>query len=102
MTTHHTELPRDLPQELSSTGRQTVASLREQLRRMQTAGRADSPERISSGVAAMDRMLPDAGYLPGNLVEFVSDGDGDATRWMSLNLASTRAMKALIERSVSW
>ncbi len=67
---------------------QTVTALRDQIRRMQHAQRAADPTLISSGFEAIDRMLPDGGYLPGALVEFVSDAEGDAARWMSLHLVS--------------
>lgn len=60
-------------------------ALRQQIRQIERGGRALDPARIGAGLPELDALLPDGGYLPGSLVEFVAGGVGDAALWLSLD-----------------
>ena len=48
-----------------------IQRLQNQIRQAETAGRVDDGACISSGCAAIDRILPAGGYLPGTLVQWL-------------------------------
>lgn len=82
---------------------QTLTALQQRIRRVELGSRgweldtAAPPRGISSGLAAIDRLLPEGGYLPGTLIEWLVPGRGGRTagfgaEWLALLLAR-RAMQ---------
>ncbi len=70
----------------------TIDRLRHQIEHLQQTSNASQQPYISTGNELLDRLLPDRGYRPGTLVEFVYGEPGDAALWMSLQLL-TQTMK---------
>lgn len=66
-----------------------VDRLRNRIRKFETAGRMDAGSCVSSGCAAMDRMLPGGGYPRGALVQWLTGG-GQGAGCLSL-LAAKQA-----------
>ncbi|WP_417739196.1 ImuA family protein [Rosistilla oblonga] len=60
-----------------------LSSLRKQLRRVEAARRPES-QAISSGIEPLDALLPQAGYPPGSLVEWIDVGHAGGAAWLSL------------------
>ena len=54
--------------------REVMAELQRQIRQIETQDRPDRSVTISSGVPAIDAVLPGGGYARGSLVEWLSDG----------------------------
>ena len=65
-----------------------ISQLRNQIRSVETAGRVGGQARVSSGCAAIDRLLPEGGYQRGTLVQWLTGG-GQAADYLSL-LAAKR------------
>ena len=67
--------------------------LREEIRQVETAGRAALYDQhvISGGVAALDQLLPDGGYAPGSLVEWLAPVAGCGAELLGLLLARSAA-----------
>lgn len=63
-----------------------IDHLRNRIRKVETAGRIDDGSRISSGCAAVDRLLPEGGYQRGTLVQWLTGG-GHGADYLSLLLA---------------
>jgi protein ImuA len=55
---------------------ETVLALQKAIRQWEVGGRADDWPRVSSGCAALDRLLPDGGLRRGTLVEWFGGGLG--------------------------
>ena len=66
-----------------------ISQLRNQIRSVETASRADGQARVSSGCAVIDRLLPEGGYQRGTLVQWLTGG-GQAADYLSL-LAARQA-----------
>ena len=60
-----------------------IKNLQTQIHRAETAHRANPGETISTGCAAMDRLLPGHGYAKGTLVQWLSNG-GYGVDYLSL------------------
>lgn len=60
--------------------------LRNQIRGVETAGRMDDGVRVSSGCAAIDRLLPGSGYQRGTLIQWLTSG-GQGADYLSLLVA---------------
>lgn len=60
--------------------------LRNQIRSVETAGRIDDGIRVSSGCAAIDRLLPGSGYQRGTLIQWLTSG-GQGADYLSLLVA---------------
>jgi len=60
-----------------------IDRLRNRIRRVETAGRIDDGVRVSSGCAAIDRLLPVGGYQRGTLVQWLTGG-GQGADYLSL------------------
>jgi protein ImuA len=60
--------------------------LRNQIRSVETAGRIDDGVRVSSGCAAIDRLLPGSGYQRGTLIQWLTSG-GQGADYLSLLVA---------------
>lgn len=60
--------------------------LRAQIRGVETAGRMHEGVRVSSGCAAVDRLLPENGYQRGTLVQWLTGG-GQGADYLSLLVA---------------
>ena len=60
--------------------------LRNQIRNVETAGRIDDGIRVSSGCAAIDRLLPGSGYQRGTLIQWLTSG-GQGADYLSLLVA---------------
>jgi protein ImuA len=74
-----------------------LATLRENIRRIEGVrppGSARAP--LSSGCPPLDRLLPEAGFPPGALVEWLSDGEGGGAE----TLAMLTAREALVRGGV--
>lgn len=73
--------------------------LREGIRQVETAGRATLYDQrvISGGVPALDQLLPDGGYPPGSLVEWLAPLAGCGAELLGLLLA--RSAAGLLARS---
>ena len=67
-----------------------VSQLRNQIRSVETAGRVDGQARVSSGCAAIDRLLPGSGYQRGTLVQWLTGG-GQSADYLSLLTAKQAA-----------
>lgn len=65
--------------------------LRNQIRRVETAGRMDDGVSVSSGCAAIDRLLPGSGYQRGTLIQWLTSG-GQGADYLSL-LAAREACR---------
>jgi protein ImuA len=67
--------------------------LREEIRQVETAGRAALYDQhvISGGVAALDQLLPEGGYAPGSLVEWLAPVAGCGAELLGLLLARSAA-----------
>lgn len=65
---------------------EVLSRLREDIRKVETAGRMGDVSRISSGFPAIDRLLPEGGYLRGVLVQWLTGG-GLGADYLSLVLA---------------
>lgn len=65
---------------------EVLSRLRKDIRRVETAGRVGDVSRISSGFPAIDRLLPEGGYLRGVLVQWLTNG-GLGADYLSLVLA---------------
>ena len=63
-----------------------IDRLRNRIRKVETAGRIDDGVRVSSGCAAIDRLLPGTGYQRGTLVQWLTGG-GLGADYLSLLLA---------------
>jgi hypothetical protein len=63
-----------------------VDQLRNQIRSVETVGRAANQTRVSSGCSAVDRLLPQSGYERGTLVQWLSGG-GQGADYLSLMTA---------------
>ena len=70
-----------------------VDQLRNQIRSVETAGRISDGSRISSGCAAIDRLLPESGYQRGTLVQWLTGG-GHGADFLSLMVAGKLALTA--------
>ncbi len=64
-----------------------VLALGEQLRQIEGARFTASAEVISSGHAALDRLLPEGGFRRGSLVEWLSSGAGSGAATLALAAA---------------
>jgi len=78
---------------LDSSPQQIVAALREEVGRIEGAGRVVDCVPLGSGCAALDRLLPERGFLRGWLVEWLSAGSGSG----AATLAMIAARQAAIE-----
>lgn len=67
-----------------------ISQLRNQIRSVETAGRVGGQARVSSGCAAIDRLLPEGGYQRGTLVQWLT-GSGQAADYLSLLAAKQAA-----------
>jgi hypothetical protein len=63
-----------------------IDRLRNRISKVETAGRIDDGIRVSSGCAAIDRLLPGNGYQRGTLVQWLTAG-GQGADYLSLLLA---------------
>ncbi len=74
--------------ELKNQGTQleVLSRLREDIRKVETAGRISDVSRVSSGFTAIDRLLPEGGYSRGVLVQWLTGG-GVGADYLSLVLA---------------
>ena len=67
-----------------------VGQLRNKIRSVETSNRIGGQARVSSGCAAVDRLLPDSGYQRGTLVQWLTGG-GQAADYLSLLTAKQAA-----------
>jgi protein ImuA len=67
--------------------------LREGIRQVETAGRAALYDNrvLSGGVVALDQLLPDGGYAPGSIVEWLAPTTGCGAELLGLLLARAAA-----------
>jgi hypothetical protein len=67
--------------------------LREGIRQVETAGRAALYDNrvLSGGVVALDQLLPDGGYAPGSIVEWLAPTTGCGAELLALLLARAAA-----------
>ncbi len=70
---------------------QVVEQLRQQIRRVETLQRVVDTQAVSTGIAAIDRLLPDGGYPRGTIVEWLSPTAGCGAEWLALHTASRAA-----------
>jgi hypothetical protein len=68
---------------------QLLHRLRDEIRQVETAGRATLYDQrvLSGGVAALDQLLPEGGYAPGSLVEWLAPVAGCGAELLALLLA---------------
>lgn len=84
MLTHH--LKTSFPTSQPAGQDQLVRALQDRIRRVETAKRVGSGSKISSGCSAIDRLLPEHGYSPGTLVQWLTPG-GYGADYLSLLVA---------------
>jgi hypothetical protein len=77
----------------SSTTRELVRSLQEQLRGWERDHRGPG-EIVSSGSPALDRLLPEGGFCRGTLVEWLSAGEGSGAATLALAIACRTCREA--------
>ena len=63
-----------------------IKQLRDRIRQAETVGRIDNGNLVTNGCEAIDRLLPDAGYPRGILVQWISGG-GHGADYLSLRVA---------------
>ena len=68
-----------------------LSTLRNQIRKVETARRPQASV-ISSGIAPLDDVLPQNGYPPGSLVEWIDSGQAGGAAWLAL-MGASRAYK---------
>ncbi len=66
----------------------TIGSLRERIARIEGARRTDEVDLISTGLEALDRILPGRGIRRGTLIEWFGDGQGGGAETLALLVAS--------------
>jgi hypothetical protein len=99
---HHSQQQRQQQQQQQQQ-QQTLAALQQQIRQVELGSRGletddtGGSRGFSSGLPAIDRLLPEGGYLPGTLVEWLVPGRGGRTagfgvEWLALQVAR-RAMQ---------
>jgi protein ImuA len=71
---------------------ETVLALQKAIRQWEVGGRADDWPRVSSGCAALDRLLPDGGLRRGTLIEWFGGGLGSGAGLLAL-LAAREALR---------
>jgi len=71
----------------SSDRRQTVQRLAEQLRQMESANKPQK-ESLSTGIGALDRLLPTGGFQPGALVEWLNRRPGGGGVSLAVTVAA--------------
>lgn len=76
---------------IQETIHQRLERLRGQIRGVETACRAKDPATISSGVPAIDSLLPGGGYARGSLAEWLAPAAGCGAEWLALQLARRAA-----------
>jgi protein ImuA len=69
-----------------------IEALAEQVRRIEGARRAAAQTVISSGLPALDALLPDGGFRQGSLVEWLSEDSGSGAATLAL-LAARQAAR---------
>lgn len=76
-----------------STPPELLQRLREEIRHVETAGRAALYDNrmLGGGVAALDQLLPEGGYAPGSLVEWLAPAAGCGAELLGLLLARSAA-----------
>jgi len=62
----------------------TVRELAQRLKKMQPV---EARERVSSGIAALDQLLPAGGFHQGALIEWLADGEGSGAGALALKQA---------------
>ena len=70
---------------------QIVKTLRQKIRRTETASRNDDGAIVSSGSPVIDSLLPAGGYHRGTIVEWIAD-PGSSADFLSLNTARQAAL----------
>lgn len=68
-----------------------IESLRHQIRKLETAGRADDVKTISSGCRQLDQCLPDHGLVTGTITEWFAAAGGWGGELLSLLAAQKLA-----------
>ncbi len=61
-----------------------IASLTQEVRQLEAARRVLDTQPVSSGVAALDHLLPEKGWQRGSLVEWLSSGPGGGAGTLSM------------------
>ncbi|MCI0642673.1 MAG: hypothetical protein L0Y72_21585 [Gemmataceae bacterium] len=65
-----------------------IQNLKEQLRRLERQERRADGAAVSTGLAELDRLLPEGGLEPGTLLEWLSAGEGSGAATLALVLAA--------------
>lgn len=65
-----------------------IEALRQQIARLEGARRPRDEAPTSSGCRALDRLLPDRGFRPGSLVEWLVGGEGAGAETLALGVAA--------------
>ena len=71
---------------------ETVLTLQRAIRQWEGAGPVGDWPRVSSGCAALDRLLPDGGFRRGTLIEWLGAGVGSGAGFLAL-LAAREALR---------
>ena len=72
---------------MKSPSTEIVRALRQQLRGIETAEHVASTVPISSGCAALDRLLPGGGFVPGQLIEWLTEERGSGAGTLAMIVA---------------
>jgi protein ImuA len=65
-----------------------IRDLKERLRQMERSCRPAGERTFSTGITALDRLLPDGGLKNGTLIEWLSDGEGTGAATLALLIAA--------------
>jgi protein ImuA len=76
-----------LPGSVTSASGGLVEELKARLKQWETAGRGGEQPRVSSGFAALDRILPEQGFRRGALVEWLEEAPGSGAGTLALSAA---------------
>lgn len=68
-----------------------VEQLRQKIRRVETLQRVVDTQAVSTGIPAIDRLLPEGGYPRGTIIEWLSPAAGCGAEWLALHTASRAA-----------
>lgn len=73
-----------------TTRQQTIQHLAQQLRQVERTRKRPGAggESLSTGIPGLDRLLPERGFPPGTLVEWLSSGTGSGTGTLAFQIAA--------------
>lgn len=81
------------PETCDAKNHAVVQQLAKQVRQLETSNRSSASESISTGCVALDQCLPNAGYVPGSIVEYLRTAPACGASYLAYAAAAS-ALKA--------